>query len=207
MIRDRSVSLRSAVSLAVSWVVVLCTGLLLVMASSNSWAITSANASSNTADTADAAQYRLAAGDVISIRVFGEPDLSIDEIRLDDGGSFSYPFLGQVQARGLTSGQLEQRLHDGLVGDYLINPRVTVSVLAYRDFFVNGEVRRPGGYAWRPGLTLRQAVSMAGGLTERASQRRMTIIHDGQTDDQARNADLDTPINPGDIITIRQGLF
>jgi protein involved in polysaccharide export with SLBB domain len=166
----------------------------------NVWAIGSASAS-------DAVQYRLAAGDVISIRVFGEPDLSVEEVRLDDGGSFSYPFLGQVQARGLTSGQLEQRLHDGLVGDYLVSPRVTVSVLTYRDFFVNGEVRRPGGYAWRPGLTLRQAVSMAGGFTERASQRRMTIIPDGQTDDQARNADLDTPINPGDIITIRQGLF
>lgn len=154
-----------------------------------------------------ATQYRLAAGDVISIRVFGEPDLSMDRIRLDESGAFSYPFLGQIQARGRTAEDLERLIHHGLLGDYLISPRVAVSVLEYREFFVNGEVRNPGGYSWQPGLTLRQAVSLAGGLTERASQRRMSIIREGMNEQQAESAGMDTVVHPGDIITIGQGFF
>jgi protein involved in polysaccharide export with SLBB domain len=155
----------------------------------------------------DGGQYLLAPGDVIQIRVFGEPDLSFDEIRLDDSGSFSYPFIGQVGALGMTAGGLERKLRAGLDGDYLINPRVSVSVVAYRDFFVNGEVRNPGGYPWQPGLTMRQAVSMAGGLTERASQRRMSIIRAQDSERQPEPVNMDSPVNPGDIIEIRQGLF
>lgn len=155
----------------------------------------------------DGGQYRLAPGDVIQIRVFGEPDLSFGEIRLDDSGSFSYPFLGQVSAAGLTASGVEAVLRHGLEGDYLINPRIVVSIAAYREFFVNGEVRNPGGYPWQPGLTLRQAVSMAGGLTERASQRRMSIIREGDASRRPEPVDMDTPVHPGDIIEIRQGLF
>ena len=151
--------------------------------------------------------YLLAPGDVLQVRVFGEPDLSFNELRLDDSGSFSYPFLGQVQALGLTTGDVAAKLRAGLDGDYLINPRVAVSIVAYREFFVNGEVRRPGGYPWQPGLTLRQAISMAGGLTERASQRRMSIIRGGDTERQPESANMDSPVSPGDIIEIRQGLF
>lgn len=155
----------------------------------------------------DGGQYLLAPGDVIQIRVFGEPDLSFEEIRLDDSGSFSYPFLGQVSAMGMTASSLEGRLRAGLDGDYLINPRVAVSVVAYREFFVNGEVREPGGYPWQPGLTMRQAVSLAGGLTERASQRRMSIIREQDPERRPESVDMDSPVNPGDIIEIRQGLF
>ena len=152
-------------------------------------------------------QYRLSAGDVLKISVFGEPDLSIDEVRLNDAGTFSYPFLGEMQVRGLTASQVEAMITERLQGDYLVNPRVSVSIIEYREFFISGEVRNPGGYPYQPGLTLRRAVALAGGLTERASQRRMSIIRDGDANRTSESANMDTLVMPGDIITIDQGFF
>ncbi|MBR9884892.1 MAG: polysaccharide export protein [Oceanospirillales bacterium] len=152
-------------------------------------------------------QYRLGSGDVISINVFGEEDLSFEQLRMTDAGTFSYPFLGEVRALGLTAAELEQRIIKGLKGDYLIDPKVSVSILEYRDFFVNGEVKEPGGYPFKPGLTLRKAIALAGGFTERASKSKMSIIRENGNDKRTFNADLDTRIAPGDIITIEQSFF
>lgn len=148
--------------------------------------------------------YKLASGDVISVSVFGEPDLSVKELRLNDAGSFSYPFIGEVQAKGKTASEIEQLIVNKLKGDYLVDPRVSVSVLTYREFYISGEVKTPGGYPFQPGLTLRRAVALAGGLTERASEGRITIIRDNQPPVPAT---LDTPVKPGDSINIDQGFF
>lgn len=153
------------------------------------------------------ASYKLASGDVISISVFGEPDLSIKELRLTDAGSFSYPFIGEVQAKGKTAAEIEQLIIGKLKGDYLVDPRVSVSVLKYREFFISGEVKSPGAYPFQPGLTLRRAVALAGGLTERASEGRITIIRDNNPDRKPEAASLDTPVRPGDSINIDQGFF
>jgi len=153
------------------------------------------------------AQYRLAAGDVLSISVFGESDLSFDRVRLNDAGAFSYPFLGEVQVGGLTAREVERLLHDGLSGDYLISPRVSVSVIEYRQFFINGEVRSPGAYGWEPGMNVRRAVTLAGGMTDRASRRRMEVITDGDGTSETRRVDMDDIVMPGDTVTIGTGLF
>ncbi len=165
------------------------------------------HAQSNNTAFANGNEYRLAAGDVLRISVFGEPDLSVEQVRLNEAGSFSYPFLGDVSAAGLTAQQLEGRIHDGLLGDFLINPRVTVSVLEYRQFFINGEVSRPGAYGWEPGLNLRRAVTIAGGFTERASRRRIDLVREGTDESDGVRIDLDHSISPGDTITIGTGLF
>jgi len=151
--------------------------------------------------------YKLASGDVIRINVFGEKDLSIEEIRLNDAGIFSYPFIGDVRAKGKTAAEIEQMLTESLKGDYLVDPRVSVSVLTYREFFISGEVQKPGGYPFQPGLTLRRAVALAGGLTERASEGRITIIRDPDASRTPEKATLDTVVMPGDTITIDQGFF
>jgi polysaccharide export outer membrane protein len=153
------------------------------------------------------ASYKLASGDVIRISVFGEPDLSFDELRLTDAGSFSYPFIGEVQARGKTATEIEQILAGQLRGDYLVDPRVSVSVLTYREFFISGEVKKPGGLPFQPGLTVRRAAALAGGLTERASEKRISIIRDSNPDRTPEPATMDTPVMPGDTITIEQGFF
>jgi len=152
--------------------------------------------------------YKLASGDIIRISVFGEPDLSFEEIRLNDAGIFSYPFLGDVRAKGKTAAEIERMLADRLKGDeYLTDPRVSVSILKYRDFYISGEVKTPGGYPFQPGLTLRRAVALAGGLTERASVNRITIIRDQDPQRRAEAATLDTTVMPGDTINIDQGFF
>lgn len=152
-------------------------------------------------------QYQLASGDVVRITVFGEADLSFDEIRLNDAGTFSYPFIGQVRARGKTPSQIEDVIASKLKDGYLIDPRVTVSVVTYREFYIIGEVKKPGGYPYQPGLTLERAIALAGGLTERASTNRVTIMRGNGTTRNAQKAELETAIHPGDSINIEQGFF
>lgn len=72
--------------------------------------------------------YKLAAGDVITIRALGEEDLSREKIRLSDAGTIPYPVLGEVKALGLTIGEIERIITKGLDGRYLINPRVSVTM-------------------------------------------------------------------------------
>ncbi len=151
--------------------------------------------------------YQLSSGDVIRINVFGEPDLSFEQVRLNDAGIFSYPFIGEVRAKGKTALEIEQTLTEKLKGDYLVDPRVSVSVLEYREFYIGGEVKQPGGYKFQPGLTIRRAVALAGGLTERASEKRVSIIRDQDPSRTPEGASLDAVVMPGDTITIEQGFF
>lgn len=153
----------------------------------------------------DRGGYQIGVGDSIRISVHGEPDLTMD-VRIGESGIVNYPFLGDIRVLGMTVGQLEQTIDRGLRGDYLVAPDVRVLVTAYRYFFVNGEVRTPGGYPFVPGLTVRQAVTLAGGLTERASSRRITVYREAQPSVPIE-ATLDTAVNPGDIVVIDQGLF
>ena len=150
------------------------------------------------------AAYQLDVGDSIKIQVFGEPDLAL-EIVLDETGTFDYPFVGSVYAIGRTVDQLEKVLDGGLRCDYLIDPDVNVSVNRYRNFFIKGEVRRPGGYPYQPGLTVIQAVTLAGGFSERASKDKLLVQRKGQT--SIYRVKANTELGPGDILTVEQSLF
>lgn len=154
-----------------------------------------------------AAQYQLSSGDSIAINVFGENDLSFKEIILNDAGAFSYPLIGEIIAKGMTPTAVEQLITSRLKGDYLVNPRVSVSVLKYRPFYISGEVKLPGGYPFQPGLTLSSAIAVAGGLTERASDKRIKIIRAVDPKRMEVRATLDTVVQPGDTINIEQGFF
>lgn len=148
-----------------------------------------------------ASAYVLSTGDKLKIEVFGEEDLSI-EVALDETGRVSYPLLGELVVEGKTVRQLEEYIADGLRGRFLINPKVRVSIVEYRRFFVNGEVAQPGGYPYIPNITLRKAIALSGGLTERASLDRIYIIRESDPNKKAQQADVDTLITPGDIVTV-----
>lgn len=150
------------------------------------------------------AAYQLDVGDAVKIQVFGEPDLTL-EISLDETGTFDYPFVGRIYAIGRTVDQLESIIDSGLRGDYLVDPEVNVSVNRYRNFFIKGEVKRPGGYPYQPGLTVVQAVTLAGGFTERASKDKLLVQRKGQTDIYRVRAN--SALGPGDILTVEQSLF
>lgn len=156
---------------------------------------------------ASAAQYELGSGDVIRISVHGEPDLSFEEIRLTDAGTFTFPFIGEVDANGKTAGEVRNLLVERLKDGYLIDPRVSVSVVNYREFYIAGEVKLPGGYPYQPGLTLDRAIALAGGLTERASTKRMTIVRGSEGSRAEEKATMDTKVRPGDTINIDEGFF
>ncbi|HYC37527.1 MAG TPA: polysaccharide biosynthesis/export family protein [Usitatibacter sp.] len=151
--------------------------------------------------------YKLGSGDTISIRVLGEEDLRREKVRLSDAGTISYPVLGELKVKGLTVGALEEQITRGLKGRYLLNPQVTVSIDEYRPFFVNGMVEKPGSYPFAPGMTVRKAISLAGGFKERASRDKIHVIRDDDTKQASRRVDLNAPLLPGDILTVEESFF
>lgn len=151
--------------------------------------------------------YRLGAGDVVTIRVFGEEDLSKEKIKLTDAGTVPYPVLGEIRVLGMTVGDLERMIANGLRGRYLVNPRVSVQIDEYRPFYINGMVDKPGGYPFQPGLTIRKAASLAGGFKERASLSKIFIIRERDPDQRPQKVDLNAPVYPGDIITVEESFF
>lgn len=149
--------------------------------------------------------YTLGPGDRLKITVFGEDHLS-GEFQLDGSGRISFPLIGEVRSQGLTLRELEQRLGDKLRDGYLIDPRVSLEVLNYRPFYILGEVNKPGQYEYVSGITLFNAVALAGGYTHRARQNRAQITRTNP-DMVIEDADHATIILPGDIINIRERFF
>ena len=151
--------------------------------------------------------YRLGAGDVISVQVLGEEELRRERIRLSDAATISYPILGEIRLAGKTVAELERLIRDGLQGRYLLNPQVTVTIIEYRNFFVNGQVERPGGYPYVPGLTVRKAITLAGGFKERASKEKIFVIREDDLSQSANKVDQNALIFPGDILTVEESFF
>jgi polysaccharide export outer membrane protein len=147
--------------------------------------------------------YRLGPGDKVHITVFGEKDLTGD-FQVDGTGQMSFPLIGQVAAGGLTADQLSQTLVSRLKPDYLRDPRVAVEVLTYRPFYVVGEVKTPGSYPFVSNMTVLNAVALAGGFTYRAREDSFYLTRNGQGGQKTRiDATPDTPVQPGDVITVR----
>jgi len=152
-------------------------------------------------------EYRIGAGDLLSIKVFGEEDLNLEKVRVGSNGSISFPLLGVVDVLGITSGELEKRLTKLLLDGYMKKPKVTVSILEYRMFFVEGEVKEPGGYKYIDGLTVQKGIALGGGFTERASKKKIKLIREKNPDDPLYSVDLSTPVNPGDVISVGESFF
>jgi protein involved in polysaccharide export with SLBB domain len=158
-------------------------------------------------DPAPETGYTLNAGDSISIHVYGEEDLTFQQLLIGHNGRISYPFLGELKVTGKSAAELQQMLINGLRPDYLVDPRISVSIVKYRPFFVNGEVKSPGGVAFQPGLTLRKAISLAGGFTERANKKQVLVIADNDPQHKEQKVGLDYKVQPGDIFTVQDTFF
>lgn len=150
--------------------------------------------------------YPLGAGDLLRITVFGEEDLSL-EVRLSDAGTIAYPFLGELNTLGMTTGGLGESIRAQLADGYLVNPSVSVEVIEYRQFFIYGEVEEPGGYPYQPGLTLQRAVALAGGFTERASDDKFFVASEGQENQPPIKVGISATIKPGDTVTVEESFF
>jgi len=158
------------------------------------------------ADPSGLQEYRLGPGDRLSVVVFGQDDLS-GELAVDGQGRISMPLIGQVQAQNKTVNELQQILTDMLSVDYLIDPRISVDVTNYRPFYIYGQVNKPGSYPYVSGMTVRQAIALAGGYTRRASEEPVSITRTTPEELLDLEANLKTVVLPGDTIEVFRRLF
>ncbi|MGO8917631.1 MAG: polysaccharide biosynthesis/export family protein [Stellaceae bacterium] len=150
----------------------------------------------------DDTTYRLGAGDKLHVVVAGADDLSNDYI-VGDNGAVSLPLVGDIKAGGLTRAQVEHEMEVKLGQGFIKNPKVSVSVLSYRPFYIYGEVTKPGEYPYASGMRVTSAIATAGGYTYRAQEGYVVVTRDGQD----RRALPGMPIRPDDIIRVPERYF
>ena len=150
--------------------------------------------------------YILNSDDVVSVYVYDEPDLSLDNERVSNLGSITMPLVGTVVVKGLSVTQAEEKIEGLYKGDYLKNPDVRIVIDEYRQFFVNGEVKKPGAFSFRKGMTVQRAITLAGGFTERASKSDITLIEEGNKN-ITKEVSLNHSVKPGDVITVQESFF
>jgi polysaccharide export outer membrane protein len=155
--------------------------------------------------------YRIGREDVLDVAVWRDSDLS-RTLPVRPDGFITLPMVGEVQAEGRTTVELEQDIARRLQ-KYIQNPRVTVMVREVNSarIFVTGEVAKPGAYPLRGNVSVLQALAMAGGLSEFASGNRIVVIR-GNNGPRipVRYSDLtsanpngaDFPLQPGDTVVV-----
>lgn len=158
-------------------------------------------------------EYRVGPGDVLSIEVFGEKELSGD-FTVSLNGKIKNILLGDVYVEGLTSSQIEALLTEELGKDYLVDPKVSVSIKEYRSHkvYVLGEVDKPGTYALTTQSRLLDILLKAGGPTANAGDNVSILRRENGTLEHIKvditklfvDGDLsqNIPIKDGDIIYV-----
>ncbi len=151
-------------------------------------------------------EYRMGSGDNLRVTVFGQEDLS-GRFLVDGSGFISLPLIGEVKAGGLTVREVEQTIVKKFKPDYLKNPSVSVAVLNYRPFYIIGEVKKPGSYAYVSGMKAINAIALAGGYTYRARENRLSLTRANDPERKKQPANHDTTVLPGDIIDVPVRFF
>ena len=105
---------------------------------------------------ADSGAYRLRAGDTIEISISGTSEMRQTFV-LDLDGQISVPLVGVIKAEGSTIGEFRDKLQQILPRD------IAVNMVDYSPVYINGDVVKPGEQRFRPNMTVRQAVALAGG--------------------------------------------
>src|SRR5215469_8297877 len=157
-------------------------------------------------DAQDASAYRLGTGDKIRVTVFGEKDLSGD-FDVNDQGVVALPLIGPTKLAGKTISEAETQITASYGKDYLVNPRVNVEVLNYRPFFILGEVKNPGSYPFVNGMTVVNAVALAGGYTPRAKRDHIMVKRAAKAGAGEQEVSEDAVILPGDVIRVPERFF
>ncbi|WP_224005728.1 polysaccharide biosynthesis/export family protein [Aureimonas sp. SA4125] len=150
--------------------------------------------------------YHLDSGDRVRVTVFEQDGLT-NTYAVDKGGYFSMPLVGTVPARGKTTKQLETLLSQKLRDGFLRDPDITVEVDQYRPFFIMGEVGTGGQYTYVPGMTVQNAVAIAGGYSPRAEQKTVDVTRQVNGNVVTGRVLTSDPILPGDTLFVRERLF
>jgi polysaccharide biosynthesis/export protein len=150
--------------------------------------------------------YLLDTGDRLRVFVYGQPNLS-RSYTVDHDGKITVPLIGNVSARGLTTNDVEAGIRNQLGAEFVRDPQVTVDVQQNRPFFILGEVRNAGQYPYVSGMTVRTAVAIAGGFSDRASERMFRISRRNNGFVEEIDAPGDYVLKPGDTVQVFERFF
>jgi polysaccharide biosynthesis/export protein len=158
--------------------------------------------------------YKIGAGDVLEINVWKEPDASVRNVVVRPDGKISMPLLKEVDVVGLTPVQLEKLITDGL-GKVINSPDVTIVVTGInsKKIYVNGKVKKEGPIPYTYRMTVMQALSEAGGVTEYAKKKGIYVLRNENGREfkfpfdysavlRGEKMELNIPLEPGDVIVV-----
>ena len=120
---------------------------------------------------------------------FSARAIFLGEFEVGAAGTIDMPLIGSVPAMGVTVGQLQSDVTTRLRNGYLNDPKVSVQVLNYRPFFITGEVQKTGEFPYKAGLTVQDAIGVAGGYTYRANTGRVYIRRAGAAQEVVGRSD------------------
>ena len=157
-------------------------------------------------------------GDVFDVRVYGEDDLT-GTYRVASDGTVDYPLLGTISVQGMTPTEVTRLISDGLVnGEFLKNPNVSVFVKEYssKKISILGQVNKPGTFQYVDGMSIIEAISLAGGFTPMSRPNDVTVtrVINGtekkflvpvEAIGQGRASNF--VLRPGDILFVPQRVF
>jgi polysaccharide export outer membrane protein len=169
--------------------------------------------------TAQSYEYQIGAKDLLEISVFEVPELNIT-VRVSENGMVSLPLLGEVQAAGLNRADLEKKIAGMLEKNFLKNAQVTIFIKEFQSKKVSimGAVKNPGMLDLIGRQSLLQVISMAGGLSEQASDTVVVFRQFKNAPGLSLSIHLDElllkanpkyniPVFPGDIINVPGSQF
>jgi polysaccharide biosynthesis/export protein len=157
----------------------------------------------DTVEATNSLPYILGSGDRLRIIIFGQDSLS-NIYPVDGQGRIAMPLIGQMKVADLTTVKaaslIEGKLRDGFIRE----PKVTVEIETYRPFFILGEVVNSGQFAYVNGMTIQNAVAIAGGFGPRAARQSAEVTRIANGVASTFTAPLSNPVRPGDSIVIKE---
>ena len=161
--------------------------------------------------------YIIGPTNLLFIKVLGEDGLQ-QTFRVDESGFITHPLVGRVKLGGRTVSEAEAIIQQMLNGDYILNPNVTIFVIEHSRFSVLGEVRKPGNYEILGRLSLMEGLSIAGGFTPVANQKKIKILRHEETGEKTMIVNVkdilngkkdgnEVDIKQGDVIEVPQSFF
>ncbi len=140
------------------------------------------------------------------VTVFEQDELT-NTYTVDKAGYIAFPLVGSVAARGRTIKEIEGDIASKLSEGFIRSPDVSVEVDRYRPIFVMGEVGTSGQYTYVPGMTVQNAIAVAGGFSPRAYQTDVDITRQINGKVLTGRVPITDPLMPSDTIFVRERLF
>ncbi len=150
--------------------------------------------------------YRVGAGDRLNIRVLDQRELT-GQYLVDGAGNISMPLINTIRIAGLTAPQIEHAIVGKLKNGFLRAPSVSVQVTDLRPFFILGEVQRGGSFPYQAGMSVQNAIALAGGYSPRANQKKVLLTRKTIEGTSTHRVPVTTHVYPGDIVFVRERWF